>query len=196
MYKYKFILTLPGALEIDSEYKIEGHMAWPNYSQADPVWYRGIFDTYEEAKTYAENFDVYKYILKYYYSGPYDSFEDEDECAKYFISIYDAEDAACAELGISPGDMVTPAEYKVEQIRRGNSKKGIPTGAYKYRLFDQGKCFLDSVKEYGEYFESESEAVYAALAAARNNPVEIDELPYELVPIEIEKIEIIEVDER
>jgi hypothetical protein len=155
MSKYKFILSLPDEFEIDSEYEIDGHMAWPNYSQADPVRYRGIFNSYEEAKKYAEDFDVYKYILKYYYSHPYDSFEDEDECAKYFISIFDAEDAACAELGISPGDMVTPSEYKVEQIKRGNSKKGIPTGAYKYRLFDHGKCFLDSVKDNDEYFEDD-----------------------------------------
>ena len=195
MSKYKFILSLPDEFEIDSEYEIDGHMAWPNYSQADPVRYRGIFNSYEEAKKYAEDFDVYKYILKYYYSDPYDSFEDEDECAKYFISIFDAEDAACAELGISPGDMVTPSEYKVEQIKRGNSKKGIPTGAYKYRLFDHGKCFLDSVKKHGEYFESECDAEYAALAAARSNLIEIAELPYELVPIKIEKIEIIEIDE-
>jgi hypothetical protein len=195
MSKYKFILTLPYEFEIDSEYEIDGHMAWPNYSQADPVRYRGIFDSYEEAKKYAEDFEVYKYILKYYYSHPYDSFEDEDECAKYFISIFDAEDAACAELGISPGDMVTPSEYKVEQIKRGNSKKGIPTGAYKYRLFDHGKCFLDSVKDNDEYFEDARDAEYAALAAARSNLIEIDELPYELVPIKIEKIEIIEVNE-
>lgn len=194
MSKYKFILTLPYEFEIDSEHEIEGHMSWPNYSQADPVWYRGIFDTYEEAKTYAENFTVYKYILKYYYFHPYDSFEDEDECAKYFISIFDAEDAACAELGIFPGDKVTPAEYKVEQIKRASAKKGIPAGTYKYRLFDQGKCFLDSVKEYDEYFESESDAEYAALAAARNNPVKIDELPYELTPIEILNIDIVEID--
>ena len=61
--KYKFVLTLPGDIEVDSAEEIDGHMSWPNYSQADPVFYKGIFDSYEEAKEYATSFNVYKYIL-------------------------------------------------------------------------------------------------------------------------------------
>ena len=47
--KYKFVLTLPGDIEVDSAEEIDGHMAWPNYSQADPVFYKGVFDSFEEA---------------------------------------------------------------------------------------------------------------------------------------------------
>ena len=71
MKKYKFILTLPYDIEIDSAETIEGHVAWPNWSQADPVRYRGVFDTYEEAKAYADDFQVYKYVLE---DCGYDSF--------------------------------------------------------------------------------------------------------------------------
>ena len=49
MKKYKFIIKLGYGIEVDSAEKIEGHVSWPNYSQADPIRYRGIFDTYEEA---------------------------------------------------------------------------------------------------------------------------------------------------
>ena len=40
--KYKFVLTLPGDIEVDSAEEVDGHMAWPNYSQADPVFYKGV----------------------------------------------------------------------------------------------------------------------------------------------------------
>ena len=49
MKKYKFIITVGKYTQVDSAEEIEGHVSWPNYSQADPVRYRGVFDTYEEA---------------------------------------------------------------------------------------------------------------------------------------------------
>ena len=81
--KYKFILILPYDIEVDSEEEIEGHISWPNYSQASPIEYQGVFDTYEEALEYAKDFSLYKYVLNY--SG-YDSYESED-FPEYFISI-------------------------------------------------------------------------------------------------------------
>ena len=44
--KYKFILILPYDIEVDSEEEIEGHVSWPNYSQASPIEYQGVFDTF------------------------------------------------------------------------------------------------------------------------------------------------------
>ena len=64
MPKYKFILTLPYDYEIDSQYDIEGQVAWPNYSHASPVNFKGIFDSYSEAQEYAAKFKIYKYILQ------------------------------------------------------------------------------------------------------------------------------------
>jgi hypothetical protein len=195
MSKYKFVLTLPCDVEVDSEYDVDGHVAWPNYSQAEPVRYKGVFDTYGEAERYASEFHVYKYVLKYYYATPYDSFEDEDECPRWFVSLYDAEDAACRELDISPGDMVTPPKYEVKREENADEEIGIPEGVYKYRLMHEGECVLDSIEDLGEYFDTERDAEYAAVIAARENLVEIDEVPYELVPIEILKVEIVEIDD-
>lgn len=195
MQMYKFILTLPNGFEIDSEYDVEGHVAWPNYSQADPIRYKGVFDSYDEAKDYVSDFEVYKYVLKYYYGSPYDSFEDEDEYPKYFVSIFDAEDAACAELGIDPGDMITPPEYEIERITREDAEGSVGADAYKYRLVHNGECVLDSFDELGECFDTDWMAEEAAIRAARENQVEIDELPYELLPIEIERTQIVEVDD-
>ena len=85
MPKYKVILTLPYGVTVDSTEDIEGHVSWPNYSQADSVRYRGVFDSYEKAKQYADNFTVYKFQL----SDGYDSFDPEDD-RPYFVSIFDA----------------------------------------------------------------------------------------------------------
>ena len=46
MKKYKFIIKLNYDINVDSAEEIDGHMSWPNWSQADPVFYRGVFDTY------------------------------------------------------------------------------------------------------------------------------------------------------
>jgi hypothetical protein len=75
--QYKFILTLPNEVVIDSAEEIHNHMSWPNWSQADPVRYRGIFDSYEVAKEYASKFKIYKYILLHF-----------PQTQLYFTSIY------------------------------------------------------------------------------------------------------------
>ena len=96
MRKYKFILTLPYGEEIDSAEEIEGHHVTPNYSHADTIMLDGVFDTYEDAKTAAEGFKVYKFIA---HLEPlvdrFDSYEDQDEEGKYFLSFWEAESAAC-----------------------------------------------------------------------------------------------------
>lgn len=107
MPKYKFILTLPNKVEIDSAEEIEGHVSWPNWSQADPVYYQGIFDSYDEAEKYASEFEIYKYIIDDMY---YDSFECE-EYGGYYISIFDAEDKG------SPGTFV-PGDSFIHGVSR------------------------------------------------------------------------------
>ena len=100
MKKYKFILTLDEYTQVDSSEEIEGHVSWPNFSQASPVRYRGVFDTYEEAEEDASKFNLYKYVT----NDGYDS--SDDECNPYFISIFDAEDDLCALLGVEPGEAI------------------------------------------------------------------------------------------
>ena len=192
--KYKFILTLPYDYEIDSQYAIEGHVSWPNWSQADPVHYKGIFNTAEEAQTYASGFKVYKYILKGDYE--YDSFEDAagSETPPYYISIFDAEAAACQKLGISPGDTLTVhPEFTVEEAAE-DPENDIPGGVYKYILHHNGQCLLDSIEENSEYFDSYEEAQAAAEETANDYDIETDELAYELKEIEIVDIRIEETD--
>ena len=124
-------------------------MAWPNYSQADPVFYKGVFDSYEKAKEYASDFDIYKYVL---IKDGYDSFKSEDEPI-YFISIYDAEDAVCSYLGIIPGDPYCehPDNYSIEETEYEGNK------VYKYSLYYDGECVYDSFEE-DEYFDTYEEA--------------------------------------
>lgn len=190
MKKYKFILTLPYEIEIDSEEEIEGRMAWPNWSQADPVFYYGIFDTYEEAERYASNFSVYKYIIPSMY---YDSWESEDTEPRYFTSIFDAEDAACRDLDIEPGDQLTcpPDEYRVEEVVNEDNEKG-----YKYCYYYEGKLVFDSYEDNEEFFETYEEAEECANDWMEDFEVEIGPA-YELEEIEIVgiRIEEIEVEE-
>ena len=185
--KYKFILTLPNDIEVDSAEEIEGHVSWPNYSQAEPIRYRGIFDSCEEAKEYASNFNLYKYILN---EQGYDSFESEDE-PLYYISIFDAEDAVCAWLGITPGDPYceNPDSYIVEETEADGNK------VYKYLLFRADECVLDSSDEE-EYFDSYEDAEESAQWAKENFDVELGGLGeyYSLEPIEILDIRIEEIE--
>lgn len=199
MAKYKFILTLPNDYEIDSQYDIEGHVAWPNWSQAEPVRYRGVFDTFEQAKEYASTFEVYTY-LAYEDDDTYDYFEDECACgteeAPCFVSMFDAEDAACAYLGISPGDTkIAHPEYCIEPITEGDPEREIPAGTYKYTLHYDGECLLDSLEEYDEFFDTYEEAQEMAEEASQDYDIDTDEPLYDVEPIEILNIEIVEADE-
>ena len=181
--KYKFILTLPYDIEVDSSEEIEGHVSWPNYSQAGPVRYKGIFDSYDEAKRYAADFDIYKYVLN---KEGYDSYESEDEPI-FFISIYDAEDAVCYYLGIIPGDPYCehPDSYTVEETDCDGEQ------VYKYLLFYEGERVYDSTDEDG-YFDTYEEAEKAAKYAMKDFEVELGGLDeyYSLEPVEISDIRI------
>lgn len=183
--KFKFVLTLPYDIEVDSAVSIHNHMAWPNYSQADPVFYKGIFNTYEEAEKYASNFEIYKYT-----TGGYDSFEDE-EYPYYFVSIYDAEDAAAAACGIEPGDWIypNPDEYRVEQFQLDGET------VYKYGLYYHDKLVFDSYDDDGMCYDSQEEAEADAEFACQEYEIEEEgECPYELETVEIlnTRIEIIQ----
>ena len=187
--KYKFVLTLPGDIEVDSAEEIDGHMAWPNYSQADPVFYKGVFDSFEEAQKYAADFNVYKYTLN---KVGYDSYDSEDEPI-FFISIYDAEDAVCAYLRITPGDPYCEFadSYSVVEAEHEGNK------VYKYLLFHEGKCVYDSLDE-GEYYDTYEEADEEAQYHKECFEVELGGLNdyYSLVPIEAVNVEIVKIDEQ
>jgi hypothetical protein len=192
MRKYKFIITLDKYTQVDSAEEIEGHVSWPNYSQAGPVHYRGVFDTYEEAKEYASNFSLYKYVT----NDGYDSSDDYE--TPYFISIFDAEDALCALMGVEPGDAlcVHPDSYTVEERTEENTENDIPAGVYKYRYIYKGECVYDSVDEDGDYYDSYDEAREAAESYMEDYEIQTDEYPCDwLYPIEAEKVEIVEFDD-
>lgn len=192
MPKYKFILSLPYDVEIDSAEEIEGHISWPNWSQADPVRYQGVFDSYAEAEQYASEFEIYKYILE---DMHYDSFACE-ECGGYFLSIFDAEDAACRDLDIEPGEGITVhPEYTVEEVTEEDAEAGIPAGVYKYTLRYNGACLEDSIEDYTRYFDTYDEAAQAAKEFAEEYDIDSGESPYKLELIEILNIEIVEMDE-
>ena len=192
MKKYKFIITLDKYTQVDSAEEIEGHVSWPNYSHAGPVHYRGVFDTYEEAKEYASNFSLYKYVT----NDGYDSSDDYE--TPYFISIFDAEDALCALMGVEPGDAfcVHPDSYTVEEITEEDTENDIPAGVYKYRYIYKGECVYDSVDEDGDYYDSYDEAREAAASYMEDYEIQTDEYPCDwLYPIEAEKVEIVEFDD-
>jgi hypothetical protein len=192
MRKYKFIITLDKYTQVDSAEEIEGHVSWPNYSQAGPVHYRGVFDTYEEAKEYASNFSLYKYVT----NDGYDSSDDYE--TPYFISIFDAEDALCALMGVEPGDAfcVHPDSYTVEEITEEDTENDIPAGVYKYRYIYKGECVYDSLDEDGDYYDSYDEAREAAESYMEDYEIQTDEYPCDwLYPIEAEKVEIVEFDD-
>lgn len=191
MKKYKFIITLDKYTQVDSAEEIEGHVSWPNYSQADPVRYRGVFDTYEEAKEYASNFSLYKYVT----NDGYDS--SHDDCNPYFISIFDAEDDLCALMGVEPGEpfCVHPDEYVVEELEE-DPENDIPAGAYKYCLVYKGERVYDCWDEWSDYYESYDEACKAAESYMEEYEIPTDEWPCDwLYPIEAEKVEIVEFDD-
>ena len=192
MPKYKFILTLPNEVEIDSAEEIDGCVSWPNWSQADPVRSKGIFDSYAEAEKYASEFEIYKYIIE---DMNYDSFECE-EYGGYFFSIFDAEDAACRDLDIEPGEGITVhPEYTIEEVTEEDPENEIPAGVYKYTLHYDGEYLVDSIEEYAEYFDTADEAAEAAEEAAEEYDIDSGIIPYKLETIEILNIEIVEVDE-
>ena len=181
--KYKFILTLPYDIEVDSAETIEGHMSFPNYSHADPVFYKGVFDSYDDAKKYASDFKIYKYVSDRIF---YDSFEGEYEPI-YFVSIFDAEDAAAAEFGIEPGDKICPHpnEYRVEEIDVDGDV------AYKYCFYYNGDVVFDSYDEDDIYFDSYEDAENEADAACQEYEIEEEgEIPYKLETVEILSIRI------
>jgi hypothetical protein len=193
MKKYKFLIKLSDDIEVDSAEEIEAHVSWPNYSQADPIRYRGIFDTYEEAEKYASNFTLYKYVT----NDGYDSF-DYDEEDPYFISIFDAEDAVCAMLDVEPGTpfYTNPDEYIVEEITEEDEENDISAGTYRYYFVYEGERIYDSLYDGGVCYDSHEEACEAAEGYIGEYEVPTDEYPCDwLFPIEAEGVEIVEFDD-
>ena len=191
MKKYKFILTVDKYTKVDSAEKIDGHVSWPNYSQAGPVHYKGIFDTYEEAEEYASQFSLYKYVT----DDGYDS--SNDDCNPYFISIFDAEDDLCALLGVEPGDpiCVHPDDYVVEEITEEDTENDVPAGVFKYCFIYEGERVCDSLANFDEYYDTYDEAREAAESYIEKYEIATDVYPCDwLFPIEVEKVEIVEFD--
>ena len=182
--KFKFILMLPDGIEVDSALKIHNHVSWPNYSQAEPVRYKGIFDTYEEAEKYASAFKIYKFT-----GGGYDSWGDEDDPC-YYVSIFDAEDAAARSFDVEPGDMIypNPDEYRIEAFKLDEET------VYKYCLYYNGKLVYDSYEDNELCYESYKEAEEEAEVECREFEIEEEgECPYELETVEILGIRIEEL---
>lgn len=127
--KYKFILTLPYDIKIDSSEEIEGYRVYPSYSQSEPYNLKGIFDTFEEAKAAAEKFDILKVIITYKHLDDdgcenfvevIDSFEDEDEDPVYFLDSPDNANAylECRIDGFEFGDIYFRGEnFEYEETR-------------------------------------------------------------------------------
>ena len=182
--KFKFILMLPDDVMVDSTLEINDHVAWPNYSQAEPVRYKGVFDTYEEAERYAADFNIYKWM-----GCGYDSYYD-DEGPIYFVSIYDAEDVAAAACGVEPGDLIypNPDEYRIEEFQLDGET------VYKYSLYYNGKVVYDSFEENELCYETYEEAEESAENDCYEFEVEEEgECPYELERVEILGIHIEEI---
>lgn len=186
MKKYGFKLTLPYDVVIDSVEEIEGHCYQPNYSQAEPIELKGIFDTKEEAKKYAEEFKVYKYIIHIF--GDYDSFEDDDD-GLYYLSYTDAEDALCYELGISPEWPIEVTQISVEEITDDNEEG---TGKYRFYILVGETVYFDSLEEGIPPFDDENDAYEAA--EEYDNKIDINKDIVDIEEIEILNIEITEIE--
>ena len=192
MKKYKFVLTLDEYTQVDSAEEIEGHVSWPNYSQADPIRYKGIFDTYEEAEEYASKFKLYKYVT----NDGYDSSDDDEN--PYFISIFDAEDALCSLYDMEPGEPFCfhPDDYIVEEITEEDTENDIPAGVFKYCYIYEGELVYDSLDEDGDYYDSYDEAREVAESNIEDYEITTDEYPCDwLFAMEVEKVEIVEFDD-
>ena len=198
MKKYKFILTVvdngDNEYEIDSAEDIEGHVVWPSWSQADPYTYRGIFDSYNEAKEYAEKFKLYKYIIR---DGGWDSFEDEDdwlECGRgFYLSREDASEAAaqfCGESDEGPSTLSLDDIDKIK-VKKITGKEGIPEGSYKFVIIFRGKVVFDSIEEQGSYYDNEDDALEGAKETLEDGEV-CDYDSYVIKNIEIAKREVVE----
>ena len=206
--KYQFILTLPYEDEIYSAEDIEGHLSWPNHSQSDPVSSPGIFDTYEEALEAGRAFKVYQYVNV---SCQWYSYDDTEE-GGYYLSYYDAQDAAI-NANTSRDGSIHPTEYRIEEveveededtgsswfddetpeedievIERNESNGSRKVKAYKYLFFLADTCVYDSM-DNEEYYYSYEHAENAAMR-------EMDRFDCEYVPdgaYEIEQIEGVDV---
>lgn len=191
MIKYKFILTLDDDTQVDSAEEIEGHVAWPNWSQADPVHYRGIFDTYKEAEEYASEFSLYKYVLK----GGYDSSNDEPS---YFLSVFDAEDAVSAYYDVDPGEPISiyADNYVIEEVTEADEENEVPAGVFKYRFIYEGESVYDSLEDDFEYYDTHGNAFSAASHNFYKFKIETDDYPCDFVyPIEDVSFQIVEFDD-
>ena len=182
--KYKFILTLPDDVEVDSAVEIEGHVAYPNYSQAEPVGYKGVFDTYEEAENCAAKFKIYKWT-----SAFYDSYYDAEEPG-YYVSIYDAENTAAGALGVEPGELVFPHpdDFQIEELKVDGET------VYKYLLFYNENCVYDSFEDGDFYFDTEERARCEAEYDLEEFEIEDEgESPYDLETLPILNVRIEEI---
>ena len=137
--KYKFILTLPYDIKIDSSEKIEGYRIYPSYSQSEPYNLKGIFDTFEEAKAAAEKFEILKVIITYKHLDEdgcedfvevIDSFEDEEPDPVYFLNSPDNANAylECRIDGFEFGDIYSCGEdFEYEETQEYDDDEGTHT---------------------------------------------------------------------
>ena len=185
--KYKIILKVPyfkSHISIDSLEEIEGVTVWPNYSQSEPYCLKGIFDTYEEANEEASKIKVYKFVVHFYEGRTpgqiYDSYEGWDGYMDvdpwYFFSISDAESEAEYQIDRNLAyDSFSRADYKIIQLKNGNKARGIPVGAYTYKIVGiKNVCYYNSAMD-GVYFKTYSEADNSAYLKSFDYRVNIDD---------------------
>ena len=196
MKRYKYVLTLPNGLRIDSATMIEGHEYWPNHSQAEPIALKGIFDTYEEASEEANKKEIYKYVIlidawatdSYEDADPDIDIDDVDDDPTPFgcyLSYSEAETAACEYLGIEP---YYPVEQPIAETKERYDEDGNPLERYYFEVSLGDNCCYSS-EEDGLIFDTEEEAQEAG-----DNYADEMEMA-DIVPIDIVNIEIVEFDD-
>lgn len=188
MAKYKFVLELPNGVEVDSVRDVAGKIDKPGLSEEDTILHKGLFDTYEEAKKYASNLKIYRYILNCCLEG-YDSYYNKKK-PRYFLSIFETENAACKDLGISPAGEIYcehPDDYSVETIGATHP------GAYRYILYHKGECVYNSMWD-DIFFYDYDEAMDAAWVACNTYEIEIYDA-YKIDTVEVKEIRIVGIEE-
>ncbi|MCR4660577.1 MAG: hypothetical protein K5765_01090 [Clostridia bacterium] len=204
--KYKYILILEDSedpenydIEVDSEEEIEGVSSCENYSHSEPYSWEGIFNTYEEAKKEASEKKIYKIIIGEYYDGYGGERDYFEEYGDYFVDIWEADDYAMHDLAGDDYDDFAPADFIISQHEKGNKKKGIPIGAFTYKIIGNKKiCYYDSAQK-GEFYSTHADAEKAADDKSHDYRIdytdEDNECYYRIEEIPVKDFRIEELDE-
>ena len=131
--KYKFILTLPYGIEVDSAEEIEGHVIDSFRSQTDPYALKGVFDSREEAKNAALKCRVYR--VKIHYKFP-------DGGSQYFDSFFgwDGQDGDESGYAFAPDEFEEVLKAYIDGYEYGDMNYGYEGSLYEQD--DGGKAWF------------------------------------------------------